>query len=281
MKHSIQKTLCLIALALVIPCAAKDIALYVHGTKLPGIDMKRRVFGGYIPLGLHSARSFTQANHPHDIINALCTGDHIFAPKSSLYFFGWDGLFPPHREQAARELYDALLALMGDDEEPLHIKCLTHSHGGNVILYLIKLIDTNNAPIIFDELVFMGCPIQQITEKFAYSQTIVKLYNLYSNGDDVQQSDPQGLYPEARVNGAQPPLMSRRTLSRDRENMWEIAMRIDGKKIGHQAFIDPIFLLSVRSIIDQANAFDPCKLHVNLVVKSEHPIEHINLRIIP
>lgn len=259
----------------------KEMTLFVHGTKFPGIDIKREFFGGLIPKGLHCATELTKAYHPHEVITALCTGTHTFTAKKDLYFFGWDGLWPTNREQEAQKLFDALQALINTTEmETLHIRCVTHSHGGSIMLYLVNLIDTHNAPIVIDELVLMGCPIQQMTEKYAHSATIKKIFNLYSNGDDIQQSDPQGLYPEARQNGERPPLMSRRTFTKKRDNLWEIAIRVDGKKIGHQEFIDHMFLLSITQIIEQAKQHPASPLQINVVTNENiKPIERVNLRI--
>lgn len=257
----------------------KEITLFVHGTKFPGVDIKRELFGGLIPKGLHCATALTKAHHPHEVITALCTGTHTCTLKKNLYFFGWDGLWPTNREQEAQKLFDALMALIEKQEiETLHIHGITHSHGGNVMLYLVRLIDQYQAPIIIDELVLMGCPIQQMTEGFAHSPTIKKIFNLYSNGDDIQQSDPQGLYPEARQNGERPPLMSRRTFTKKRDNLWEVAMRVDGKKIGHQKFVDHLFLLSITQITEQAQHYPAGFLHINLVTDEiVQPIEHVNL----
>ena len=260
---------------------ATTITLYIHGTKLPGVDIKREFFGGLIPQGLQCATELTQSNHPHDIITAFCTGTHTLTSKHTLYFFGWDGLFPTQREQEAQKLFAALMELITKDAiQQLHIRCITHSHGGNIALYLIHLIDTHKAPIIIDELILMGCPIQEMTEKYAHSATIKKIYNLYSNGDEIQQNDPQGLYPEAHQNGERPPLRSARIFTKKRDHLWEVALRMNGKKIGHQDFIDHLFLLSLAQVIAQANKHEAGNLHINLVTnKQQKPIEHINLTI--
>jgi len=284
MKRQMHYALCLLLITTGCSSYAKEIALYIHGTKIPGIDIKREIFGDFFPKGLHCASTLTDPSHPHTVINALCTGKHKFIKeKKDLYFLGWDGLFPTQRAHEAQNLYDALSKITKEstcsEKNPLRIHCISHSHGGAVLLYLVQLIDEKKAPIVIDELVLMGCPIQQMTEKFAHSATVKKIYNIYSKGDELQKKDPQGLYPEARINGERPQLLSRRTFSKKRNCLWEISIKVDDKCPGHQDFITPLFLLSIAQIITEANTHEAGKLRINLVTKDYKPIEHVNLKI--
>ena len=170
------------------------------------------------------------------------------------------------------------------DKNLLHIRLVTHSHGGNVALCLLNMIDENKSPIVIDELVLMGCPIQKVTEDYAHAQCVKKIYNLYSEGDDVQKSDPQGLYPETYqkittniLNNIR--LLSGRTFDTEQDNLWQAEITLDGKDMGHMDFITPLFLLSLAQIILEIDTHDSGKICLNAITTDEKPIEHINLMV--
>lgn len=284
MKNIIKTVACTTLLTIASAALAKEITLFMHGTNPPGIDIKRKFFGGYIPKKLKCATELTDSNHPHDVISAFCTGSHPLTSKDQLYFFGWDGFFPIQREQEAQRLHDELAQFIEKngitDKDPLHIRFVTHSHGGNVALCLLDLIDKNKSPIVVDELILMGCPIQKVTAEYAHAQCVKKIYNLYSEGDDIQKSDPQGLYPESHQNGGNlPPLFSKRTFDTEQDNLWQVETTLDGADMGHMDFVIPLFLLSMAQIIEELKTHDSGNICLNAVTTDKKPIEHINLKI--
>lgn len=288
MKNIISAILCTMLFTVSSMVLTKDITLFVHGTNPPGVDIKRKLFGGYIPKNLTCATDLTDTNHPHDIVSALCAGNYQLTPKDRLYFFGWDGFFPIQREQEAQRLYDELMQFIKKNnitqDNPLHVRFVTHSHGGNVALCLLNLIDTNKAPIVVDELILMGCPIQKVTENYAHAQCVKKIYNFYSLGDEIQTIDPQGWYPETykdiTLNAVRfIRLFSERTFNKDQDNLWQIEATLNGEQLGHMDFVSPLFLGSLQQVIEEIKTHDAGKICINAVTNDKKPIEHINLKV--
>ena len=87
MKNMFKAIVCAVFFAVASTTLAKEITLFVHGTNPPGVDIKRKLFGGYIPKNLTCATELTDSNHPHDVISAFCTGSHPLTSKNKLYFF--------------------------------------------------------------------------------------------------------------------------------------------------------------------------------------------------
>jgi len=286
MKQILKIVACTAFLAIASTTLAKEITLFVHGTNPPGVDIKRKIFGGYIPKNIKCATELTDSNHPHEVISALCTGSYPLTSKDQLYFFGWNGFFPIQREQETQRLYDELMLFIRNNnkitkKKPLHIRLFTHSHGGNVALYLLNLIDKNKNPIIIDELILMGCPVQKVTKEYIHAQCVKKIYNFYSSGDEIQIVDPQGLYPESHQNNTAnlPSLFSKRMFETKQNNLWQIETTLDGKDMGHMDFVSPLFLLSMAQIIEELKTHDSGNICLNVVTTEKKPIEHINLKI--
>jgi len=283
-RNAIKRSICYGAIALLATLAtvmhSKDITLFVHGTKLPGVEH----INGVIPHGLHQADTLTDENHPHTTITALCTGSVPFTHADQLYFYGWDGVFPLQREWAAQELYTALCALIKElqleEGECLHIRCIAHSHGGNVILYLLDTIDKNQSPIVIDELILLGCPIIGTTHDYIKANAVQAIYNIYSSGDTIQKLDPQGVFPESYQNEKKPQgLFSERTFNASQDNLWQIEVEVDSKEIGHLEFIQEPFLQSLAQIIQEAKKHSCGMLRINTLVEQKNATEHINLTI--
>jgi hypothetical protein len=74
-------------------------------------------------------------------------------------------------------------------------KLITHSHGGNVALYLAPLAeeDPENA-IIIEELILLACPVQVDTSPYVNESIFVKVYSVHSHHDILQVLDPQGIH---------------------------------------------------------------------------------------
>ena len=110
------------------------------------------------------------------------------------YTFGWHGeLRNKRRLQAAEQLYETL-ALEKQKLEtltklPVLINLVTHSHGGNVALYLAPIEEKNKQDLKIDKLIMFGCPVQRETERFVLSPVFKKIYHVYSNGDTIQVAD--------------------------------------------------------------------------------------------
>lgn len=255
-----------------------EITLYIHGTKFPGIDTALEFQHGFIPHGLSRATDLVHKRHPHQLIEALCDSKHALTSRETLYFFGWGGFFPPHRETEAYKLYTELSTYI-KKYNLYHTKkrIITHSHGGTIAKYLIHFLEENGLPFVIDELIMMGCPIQKITQDYIDSPAVKKVINIYSKADGVQRNDPQGLYPEAFKDGVTPPLRSKRTFKKELSHVWQIRVTIDSKSYGHQTFPKPFFLQYLPLIVHTTETVSAGKYAINVITNSKKPVELINV----
>ncbi|MBT3828106.1 hypothetical protein HOL34_00305 [bacterium] len=122
---------------------------------------------------------------------------HILAKKyasdGDYYTFGWNGqLSSSAREQEAYYLYEELIrikeqaAFNGYD---LSINLITHSHGGNVALYLAKWEEEQHQGLCINALHMFGCPIQSETVDYIGNSIFKTILNYYSDFDMVQSND--------------------------------------------------------------------------------------------
>lgn len=262
-------------------CTDDAITIFIHGTNIPGVDFKRQLFGDYIPKGLVKAHDMHENIHPHAIIRSLTTGKNPFTAEDVLYFFGWDGIFPIQREHAAQQLHNELIAIVHEKEytsdNPLHITFITHSHGGNIVLYLINIIEEQKSPIVINTLILMGCPIFNITASYIEKNTVQKIFNLYSDNDRIQILDPQALYPESYLNGKKPDsLFAKRTFDTTKKTVWQAKITIDQYALNHFDWINPKFICSLGQIIKEIETCDPGFLSIDATIKTK-PIKHLHI----
>lgn len=185
----------------------KNITVFIHGTRgtafLPiGISdrlsqVEKKLCSA--PLGLHRITSIDPTFNNVTIGHALDNADHEQFSFKHFYSFGWSGdLNPEARNQAALELHTQLKQLVLNYVVRYatipNITIITHSHGGNVALNLASISEENN-PLIIEKLILLACPVQQETAQYADAPLFKKIYALYSQNDQLQILDPQGLHP--------------------------------------------------------------------------------------
>ncbi len=104
------------------------------------------------------------------------------------YFtFGWTGALSQFwRRHAGYDLYQYLCDRFGHDTE---IILLTHSHGGNVALWLAEAEDQLQRGLEIHTLVLMGCPIQIETAHLATSPVFERVFSFYTPYDGIQHRD--------------------------------------------------------------------------------------------
>jgi hypothetical protein len=109
------------------------------------------------------------------------------------YTFGHLGLLSGnYRRDAAQDFYDALCATIYElqqQHQNVKITIVTHSHGGNIALNLAYWEDQKKQGLKIDNLVMLGCPIQAETAHYAFNPLFKRVYNLYSDGDIIQNAD--------------------------------------------------------------------------------------------
>ena len=118
------------------------------------------------------------------------------------------------------------------------IRLITHSHGGNVALFLSK-INNKSEKIKIYELILLACPVQKKTSQLVKNQMFEKIYSLYSGMDILQVIDPQGMHEiikkEAR-KAKETPFFSERRF-KPQKNMLQAKLKINGRGILHVEFL--------------------------------------------
>jgi len=147
---------------------------------------------------------------PVDINNfeygsAKCLFSHIYdmvaqqakegaATNNNYYTFGWTGtLSKSARLRGAEKLYKSLqkeVEYFKNLGIQTRITLVGYSHGGNVCLNLAHLAthSPRKRPII-DELILLGTPIQKGAYRSIHNSIFKKIYNIYSEKDNVQIMD--------------------------------------------------------------------------------------------
>ncbi|HAU30090.1 TPA: hypothetical protein DCW54_00410 [Candidatus Dependentiae bacterium] len=116
------------------------------------------------------------------------------ARNETYALFGWNGILSQKaRKDAGYRLYHALIdyqkqqQLNGQIEA--RIRLITHSHGGNVALWLAEAEALYKKGLVIETLIMLGAPIQEETIEFIQSSIFRNIHLCYSTGDSVQRSD--------------------------------------------------------------------------------------------
>ena len=114
-----------------------------------------------------------------------------------IYSFGWDGrLSHKSRQRSAKALYarlieeiDFLKKSLNLSDDKIETILIGHSHGGNVLLNLVKAEEEFKQNLKIDKLILIGAPVQSETADLITNSMFKKVYSFYSNGDYVQVVD--------------------------------------------------------------------------------------------
>ena len=177
------------------------VTIYIHGTLPPKPLMRLAVMHNffYCPQGLSIVHSLDTKYHIPQFIDILCSTDDQQFEKEHFYIFGWNGRLRFHeRKKAAHELYNQIKTLKGQYEIQGYVpifKIITHSHGGNVALYLAPLNEeARDTSLTIDELILLACPVQVETEQYVNESIFNRVFSLHSHHDILQVLDPQGVH---------------------------------------------------------------------------------------
>jgi len=164
--------------------------VWVHGTTIRAA----------VPVKLAKFHYSTKLIHSSELVvnrgacpraEALSNSDPIDFPFDSFYLFRWSGLLNhKERKTVAYELYQALVAKITEiveqtGQNPI-VTIITHSHGGNLALYLAKINESLQGSLKIDRLILLACPVQQDTAKLVDDVIFDKVYAFYSTYDLVQ-----------------------------------------------------------------------------------------------
>jgi hypothetical protein len=172
------------------------VTIFVHGTFPVGTHTLPFIHTFFFcPQGLTLAKNLDTKFHLSKLATLLSNEDPAEYNLKHFYFFGWPGTLSFRvRKEAARELYEAIRAvkneLLNQGKEPF-IRLITHSHGGNVALYLKEYTSEKG---FIDELIMLACPVQVETADYSKEPLFKAVFSFYSAKDLLQVLDPQGIH---------------------------------------------------------------------------------------
>ena len=260
-----------------------SVTIYIHGT-LPPTTMLRVPFISRFfrcPQGLTSL-SHLSDSHIVDALTHLCTHHADEYPLEHCYVFGWPGsLAPAARKDAAFDLYKCLADLKKDYAQRglfPSITLLTHSHGGNVALWLKKIADTydNPADLTIETLIMLACPVQLDTAEYAQGSLFMNVYSLHSHHDILQVIDPQGLHAflDALKNCGLEftlahlkqlgPFFSERHFPHG-SKVRQLKVKYSHRDLFHIEFLLPPFMVELPILIEKMKQLSPDSLENDLV----------------
>jgi len=119
------------------------------------------------------------------------------APPSNnhYYTFGWTGLLSPTvRYKEGENLFNSILKelnIFWKQNIYPKIRLIGYSHGGNVCLNLAAIRQDKYplSPLVINELILLGCPVQTETDYLITDQIFKKIYHIYSQADRIQRID--------------------------------------------------------------------------------------------
>ena len=224
----------------------ENITVSVHGTLPPVV--RNFVKALESPHGLCPLADRPNAFVLSRMGYVLHESDPKMFPVETFYLYGWSGkLSFDERKNEAEKLYQALKKLTGK------ITLIGHSHGGNVIFNLAKIVEKHNdKDFKINKLILLATPVQEVYVNFANSPVFEEIISLYSTADSIQVLDPQGLYKKSKklnTNGFKVPLFSNRLLP-DSPKIKQVRILIDKCNPGHMDFIRPKFLKALPEILN-------------------------------
>jgi hypothetical protein len=178
-----------------------QIFIWIHGTRLVPDIFSKKYF--YRKLGMHRITDYGQHYNCRAVAEALCSAYPNHYSLNHYYYFGWSGkLSFEERKNAAKDLYKELLYLSATyiktyGQAPV-FRIMTHSHGGNVLLNLARIIPENSS-IVIEEAILLACPVQDRTKEYTHAPCFKKIYAFYSGKDMFQIIDPQGWYKKGKT----------------------------------------------------------------------------------
>ena len=136
-----------------------------------------------------------------------------------------------------------------------------HSHGGNVALYLGKMIMPKHETLRIKELVLLACPVQAKTKKYIDSEIFERTYAIYSTLDVVQILAPQVVYNVYRTKrGHLRTEMKWNILSSRRfdphPKLAQVKIKVNGRALFHNEFSHHRFLTLLPHILHVINTWN-------------------------
>jgi len=224
----------------------RTITIWVHGTRA----LSRTLFPNFFRsvAGLNNADVYKKNNNLLTIARTLNEANPDMFPEEDIFFFGWSGVLSDSaRRKAAKQLYEHILSIIEKYKNRYKIipkiRIITHSHGGNVTLYLAEERKERDVQIIIDQLILLACPVQKKTSHLVKDKMFKNIWSFYSKLDLIQVLDPQGVYDikDRWENGNKEkkediPLFSERCFP-EQDNLQQVSVKINGRPITHLEFV--------------------------------------------
>lgn len=234
------------------------ITVWIHGTKFTRSDTYRRVYNG-VPDVKH-IKEFPSEHGIQFQMKMLDRDAHEIFCYENLYLFGWSGRLSTHERYWAAVILYQKLTMLCETYKQKHgkvprIRLVTHSHGGNIALNLVRVHKARKAELEIETLVLLACPVQHETKKLAESCFFKKVYAFYSSLDMVQVLAPEFMHKmrndEDSVVGSclrWIPFSNRCFESDSRvRQAW---IKVNGHAIMHSSFTRAHFLRTIPRLID-------------------------------
>ncbi len=241
----------------------QKVTIYIHGTLPPAPVMRIPLIHAFFfcPPGLSKATNLNSTYHLSILARSICPSPDLF---EHFYFFGWSGYLRfSERKKAAADLNKQLTILQDqyrvDAIEP-EFTLITHSHGGNVALFLAE--ESPDLPL---ELVLLACPVQKRTEQLAFHPRFKQVFSIHSHRDLLQIIDPQGLHgflESLKKHGLEftlshlkqlGPLFSSRHFP-EAPHIIQLNVKHKHRELLHIEFLLPEFIALVPSLIERMKA---------------------------
>lgn len=248
--------------------SSHSITIWIYGTLLLRKSFFYKHFNG--EAGLRHARVVGETSKKMGVIAYLLSvKDAQRFPFDNFYFFGWTGkLDELERERATLCLLNNIKKLIRSyqDEHGVtpKITLISHSHGGNIALFMPALISEEEEKPQIDTLILLACPVQRKTMPFIYDSMFKKMYALYSSLDMIQVLAPQHPYYK--------PFSSKKFPKSNK--MMQASVKINGKALLHTSFTKKRFLSCLPFVIRSLE-----KLKVNLIGEHDTHDKEIALNI--
>jgi hypothetical protein len=222
------------------------ITIYIHGTRVIPHFLIKKLF--HCTDGLHKASEINRWYQQRKAVDWISSSDPSNYPFESFYIFCWSGdLSVSARQKAAKKLYSQLQELMNETQKksgskPI-IKLICHSHGSNVALSLAHYC-SDKPDFAINELILLGCPVQEKTAPLIKSPLFKHIYSIYSTLDNIQWLDPQW-FQKNKGN-----FFSQRVF-KPQDNLKQIAIKINNWGIFHVEFLFKKFNALLPTIINE------------------------------
>jgi hypothetical protein len=210
-------------------------------------------------------KSLSQKYHLRQIADVLSQTDPHEYNQKHVYIYGWSGkLSAQTRREEAKKLYYALTLLRHRyiktyNVEP-RIRLITHSHGGNIALYLPEIKPALDKNFAITELILLACPVQARTMYAIHDALFKRVYSLYSTLDMVQILAPQMFCCSRDVGGkkigyaSKVPLISSRRFLPDAK-LSQIKIKVNGHAVFHTFFSSACFMRMLPRVIAEIDSW--------------------------